>query len=437
MSHLRAFKKGGIHPPENKAMSAGGAIEALDLPKSVIVPLIQHIGAPAKPVVKKGEEVKTGQVIAEPGGFVSAYIHSPVTGKVLKLVDVPTAGGDRVPAIEIMCSGEDEWAEGINPDATEVDWSLENDFLDLIKKAGVVGMGGAAFPTQVKLSPPPDAKVETLVINGAECEPYLTSDYRMMLEYPNEIIAGIKILMKILKVDKALVGIEDNKPDAYEVMKKAASGGVEVHMCRTMYPQGAEKQLIEALTGRKVPAGKLPFSVGVVVQNVGTAFAVFEAIARNKPLIERVVTVTGKGAANPGNYLVRLGTPVQVLLDKVGSTPDMVRAMVAGGPMMGRTFRFPNIPIVKASSGILLLSPEEFKAVQEQDCIRCGRCVDACPMGLIPCDISNFAEFSEWESAKLADDCVECGCCQSVCPSKRFLVQWIRLAKAQRRKLKK
>lgn len=438
MSQLFAFKKGGIHPHDNKSLSENAAIEKLELPENVFVPLAQHIGAPARLVVKKGDEVKTGQIIAEPAGFVSTYIHSPITGKVVKELEIPTAGGDRVKAIQISRTGdEDDWAEGINLDATEVDWSREADFLELIKKAGIVGLGGAAFPTQVKLSPPPDAKVDVLVLNGAECEPYLTSDYRLMLEHPREIMEGIRILMKILKVSSARVGIEDNKPKAFEAMKAAAPAGVEVQLCRTRYPQGAEKQLIEALTGRRVPPGKLPFSVGVVVQNVGTAFAVYEAVAKNKPLIERVVTVTGRAAANPGNFLVRMGTPVEALLQKVGSTPDMVRAMVAGGPMMGRTFRYPEIPIVKASSGILVLSAEEMQVFQEQDCIRCGRCVDACPMNLLPCDIANLAEFSQWEAARLADDCVECGCCQSVCPSKRFLVQWIRLAKAQRRKLKK
>jgi len=440
MSPLAAFKKGGVHPAENKELSAGAEITPLAGPETVVVPLAQHIGAPTKAVVKKGEEVKVGQVLAEPGGFVSTVIHSPVSGKVKKLADVPTAGGDRVPAVEILSDDEDTWIDGVDLDATEIDFSTADTFIDRIRQAGIVGMGGAAFPTHVKLSPPPDNPVDALVINGAECEPYLTADYRLMLEHPREVLLGARAMQLVLGVDKVAVGIEDNKPDAFRAMKDAAVGelaGIEVCMLRTRYPQGAEKQLIEALLGRRVPPGKLPFAVGVIVQNVGTSFAVFEALAKNKPLVERVVTVTGRAAGKPSNFMVRIGTPVSALLEAAEVSEDAVRAMISGGPMMGRAFRHTDIPVVKATSGILLMDAEEFMTRQEQDCIRCGRCVDACPMGLVPCDLAAYAEFSEWEEAGAADNCVECGSCQYVCPSRRFLVQWIRLAKAQRRRLSK
>ncbi|MFH1531210.1 MAG: electron transport complex subunit RsxC [Pseudomonadota bacterium] len=440
MSPHLAFKKGGVHPADRKELSAQAPITPLAAPETVVVPLAQHIGAPTRPLVKKGDEVKVGQVLAEPGGFVSTVIHSPVSGKVKKLADVPTAGGERTPAIEIVNDGLDTWIEGVDLDATDIDFSTSATFKDRIQKAGIVGMGGAAFPTHVKLSPPPDSPVDALVINGAECEPYLTADYRLMLEQPREALLGIKAMQLVLGVDTVLVGVEDNKPDAYEAMKLAATGElahIQVHMLRTRYPQGAEKQLIEALLGRRVPPGKLPFAVGVIVQNVGTAFAVFEALAKNKPLIERVVTVTGRAVGKPSNFRVRIGTPVSALLAAAEVSEDAVRAMISGGPMMGRAFRHTDIPVVKATSGILLMSADEFVARQEQDCIRCGRCVDTCPMGLVPCDLAAYAEFSEWEQASSGDNCVECGSCQYVCPSRRFLVQWIRLAKAQRRRLKK
>jgi len=440
MSPLMAFKKGGIHPADRKELSAHAEITPLAAPGNVIVPLAQHIGAPTKAIVKKGDEVKVGQVLAEAGGFVSTVIHSPVSGKVKKLADVPTAGGERTPSIEIVNDGEDTWIDGVDLDATDIDFSAADTFKDRIQQAGIVGMGGAAFPTHVKLSPPPDSPVDALVINGAECEPYLTADYRLMLEKPREVLQGIRAMQMILGVETTLVGIEDNKPDAYETMKAAATGdlaGIQVHSLRTRYPQGAEKQLVEALLGRRVPPGKLPFAVGVIVQNVGTAFAVFEALAKNKPLIERVVTVTGRAVGKPSNFLARIGTPISVLLEAAEVSEEAVRAMISGGPMMGRAFRHTDIPVVKATSGILLMDADEFVARQEQDCIRCGRCVDACPMGLVPCDLAAYAEFSQWEEAGAGDNCVECGSCQYVCPSRRFLVQWIRLAKAQRRRLKK
>lgn len=440
MSPLMAFKKGGVHPADRKELSAQAEITPLPAPGTVIVPLSQHIGAPTKAVVKKGDEVKVGQVLAEPGGFVSTVIHSPVSGKVKNITDVPTAGGERTPAIEIINDGEDTWIDGVDLTATDIDFSAAETFKDRIQQAGIVGMGGAAFPTHVKLSPPPDNPVDALVINGAECEPYLTADYRLMLEYPREVLQGIKALQLVLGVDTVMVGIEDNKPDAYEAMKAAATGdlaGIQVHLLRTRYPQGAEKQLIEALLGRRVPPGKLPFAVGAIVQNVGTAYAVFEALAKNKPLIERVVTVTGRAAGKPANFMARLGTPIATLLEAAEVSEDAVRAMISGGPMMGRAFRHTEIPVVKATSGVLLMDADEFVARQEQDCIRCGRCVDACPMALVPCDLGAYAEFSQWEEADGVDNCVECGSCQYVCPSRRFLVQWIRLAKAQRRRLTK
>ncbi|MBM4372018.1 MAG: electron transport complex subunit RsxC [Deltaproteobacteria bacterium] len=436
MTPLLAFRKGGVHPADRKQLSSAAAITVLPPPPVLTVPLSQHLGAPCKPVVAKGDEVRMGQVLGEPGGFVSAAVHSPVSGKVKRLEAVPAASGDRVLAVEIENDGKDTWVDGVDPAAADIDFAAAGTFLDRIRQAGVVGMGGAAFPTHVKLSPPRDATVDALVINGAECEPYLTADERLMRERSREVMLGIRAMMEVLKVPRALVGIEDNKPDAFVAMQATAPPGVAVHLLRTRYPQGAEKQLVEALLGRRVPPGKLPFAVGVVVQNVGTAFAVFEAIARGKPLVERVVTVTGRAAGRPSNLLCRVGTPVSALLAAAEVPEDGVRAMISGGPMMGRAFRYTEIPVVKATSGILVLGEDELSLRPEQDCIRCGRCVDACPMALLPCDLAALAEFRRWEDAAAADHCVECGSCQYVCPSRRFLVQWIRLAKAQRRRLK-
>ncbi len=438
MSSVARFSKGGVHPHDCKQLSAGAAIQRLTAPEVVVVPLAQHLGAPAKPVVEKGADVLKGQVLAEAAGVVSARVHSPVSGKVKRIFETPAASGDRVLAIEIANDGKDQWVEGVQLDAADADPALTPaQVLDLIKDAGVVGLGGAAFPTQVKLAPPPGSGVDTLVLNGAECEPYLTADHRLMLEQPREVIAGVRLMMKVLGVKRALIGLEDNKQDAFAALTPHAVDGVEVKLLRTRYPQGAEKQLVEALTGRRVPPGKLPFAVKVVVQNVGTAFAVFEAVARRKPLVERVVTVTGGAVASPANFLVPLGTPVKLLLEKAGLDEERCAALICGGPMMGRSFRHRDIPVVKATSGILALTAAEFTPREEQPCIRCGRCVDACPMSLVPCDLAANAEFSAAEDAVGADSCMECGSCQFVCPSRRFLVQWIRLVKAQRRRLKK
>lgn len=419
-------------------------------PKMVMVPVTQHLGKPSTCLVEKKADVKVGQVLAEPDGPISSFVHSPVSGKVLKVFDGPVVGVYRARMIQIMNNGKFEGAEEFAGDP-RVDWGEKDSFLERIRLAGVVGMGGAAFPTNVKLKPPPDAPVDTLIINGCECEPYLTADDVLMRNMPGQVLAGARIMAGALGVDTILVGIENNKPRAIEAMTVAAleqacknfdqgegpDPEIKVVPLRTRYPQGAEKQLIEALLGRRVPPGKLPFAVGVIVQNVGTCFAVFEALAKNKPLIERVVTVTGRAAAKPSNFLVRVGTPVSALLDAAEVSDDAVRAMISGGPMMGRAFRHTEIPVVKATSGFLLMDAEEFTARREQDCVRCGRCVDACPMGLVPCDLAAYAEFSEWDAAAGVDNCVECGSCQYVCPSRRFLVQWIRVAKAQRRRLKK
>ena len=432
---LKTFKKGGVHPDERK-ISAGKSIEILPLPKRVAVPTTQHIGAPAKPLVKKGDIVKTGQLIAASGGFVSANIHSPVSGKVFKTDEVVDASGYRKPAIIIDTEG-DEWGESIDrSDKLVKEIALSGE--EIIKKTGemgIVGMGGATFPTHVKLSPPPGKKCEILLINGVECEPYLTSDHRIMLEKSEELMVGIRILMKALKVNRAVIGIENNKPDAIEKLTNLAAkeDGIEVQPLKVKYPQGGEKQLIDAITGRQVPSGKLPIEVGAVVHNVGTTFAVYEAIQKNKPLIERVVTVTGPGITQPSNFLVRIGTPVGQLIEAAGGLPDNTGKVIGGGPMMGKALVNMDVPVTKGSSGILVLPHEEAHRAPVQNCIRCSKCISACPMGLEPYLLMIEAEKELWDRAENDNimDCIECGSCSFTCPAHRPLLDYIRLGKGK------
>ena len=432
---MKTFRIGGVHPAENK-LSAASAIEVLGLPKQAVFPLSQHIGAPAVPCVAKGDVVKVGTKIADAGGFVSAAIFSSVSGKVAKIDSVIDASGYRKPAIFIDVDG-DEWEEGIDRSETLVkECSLKpEEIVEKIKNAGVVGMGGACFPTHVKLCPPPGSKAECVIINAVECEPYLTADHRLMLEKPEEILVGVSLLMKAAKVDKGYIGIENNKPDAIKLMqeKAAAYPGIEIVPLKVKYPQGGEKQLIDAVISRQVPAPPaIPISVGAVVQNVGTAYAVYEAVMKNKPLFERIVTVTGKSVVKPSNFLTRMGTPMSQLIDAAGGLPEDTGKVIGGGPMMGKALMNIEVPICKGSSGVLIMNDKEARRGEVRPCIRCAKCVSACPMGLEPFLLSTLSAHSEWERAEKDDivSCIECGSCQFTCPSNRPLLDMIRLGKS-------
>ncbi len=430
---LKTFHKGGVHPPENK-LSADKKIETLALPKLVNIPVSQHLGVPAKLIVNKNDYVKVGQLIAEQGGFVSANIHSPVSGKVIKIDNVPDTAGYKRLAVTIQVEG-DEWDASIDRsfDIKKDFNSSSEEIIKKIQEAGIVGLGGATFPSHVKLMPPKDSKPEVLIINGVECEPYLTSDHRLMLEKGIEMLVGTKLLMSALKVEKAFVGIENNKPDAIKHLTELSKDfkGIEVVPLKVQYPQGGEKQLIKAVTGREVPSGGLPIAVGAVVHNVGTAYAVYEAVQKNKPLFERVVTITGKSLKNPGNYLVRFGTPVKDLIDAAGGLPEDTGKIISGGPMMGKTLNTTDVPITKGTSGILILPDDESKRREVKPCIRCAKCVTVCPMGLEPFLLMTLSEKGLYERSEKEDvmDCIECGSCSYTCPSDRPLLDYIRLGK--------
>ncbi|NLH53038.1 MAG: electron transport complex subunit RsxC [Bacteroidales bacterium] len=430
---MKTFAIGGVHPQENK-FSASSPTEVLPIPAKVFIPLSQSLGVPSKPLVKKGDEVKIGQLIATGEALISSNLHSPVSGKVEKVDDYIDASGYRRPAIFITVEGE-EWMPEIDTSPDFIgEITLEGPaIIQKIKEMGIVGMGGATFPTHVKLMIPPGKKAEYLIINGVECEPYLTSDHRLMLEKPAEIITGIRLLMKALGVEKAIIGIENNKPDAIELLSKTAADypGIEVVPLKVKYPQGGEKQLIAALTGREVPSGKLPIEVGCVVQNVGTAFAVYEAVQKNKPLIERIVTVTGSNISQPSNFLVRIGTPIITLLEKAGWNPEKAGKIINGGPMMGKALFSPEVPLVKGTSGILVLNRDEAYREKTEPCIRCAKCISVCPMGLQPYLLARVSEIGRFDIAEneYILDCIECGSCQYTCPSARPLLDHIRLGK--------
>ncbi|MDR2885700.1 MAG: electron transport complex subunit RsxC [Rikenellaceae bacterium] len=432
---MRTFRIGGVHPPENK-ISAAQPIAVFPLPASVTVPLGQHIGAPAVAIVAKGDKVLAGQPIAKAGGFVSAAIHSPVSGTVTVVDAVPDAGGVRRPVITIAVEG-DEWVSGVDrTDAIVAECNLEaKEIIEKIAAAGIVGMGGATFPTQVKLSVPPGKKAEALIINGVECEPYLTSDHRVMLERGDEVVIGAKILARALGVSRIYIGIENNKPDAIAHLTAVAAkhGGVHVTPLKVQYPQGGEKQLIDAVLRRQVPSGALPIDVGAVVQNVGTALAVYEAVQKNKPLVERVVTVTGKGVPRPANLLVRIGTPVGALIEHCGGIPAGTGKIISGGPMMGRAMVNPDSPVTKGTSGILLMDNREAQRAPAGDCIKCAKCVSACPMGLEPYLLSKMSKKLMWADMEphRVTDCIECGCCAYTCPARLPLLDYVRLGKTE------
>jgi len=430
---LKTFPKGGVHPPENK-ISANKAIEILPLPKQVMIPVSQHIGAPAKIAVKRKDSIKVGQVIATSSHFVSANIHSSVSGTVLKIDRVFDASGFRRDVVVIKVDG-DEWDESIDKSeelVSEIKLSQE-EIINKISEMGIVGLGGATFPTHVKLSIPHGRKAEVLIINGVECEPYLTSDHRLMLEKAEELLVGTKILMKALGVEKAYIGIENNKEDAIIKLGQLSSKyeGIEVVPLKVKYPQGGEKQLIKAITGREVPSGGLPIVVGAVVQNVGTAFAVYEAVQKNKPLFERVVTVTGKSVKEPKNLKVRIGTPVNQLINFAGGLPADTGKVISGGPMMGKALNSLDAPVAKGTSGILILPDTESSRSEVLPCIRCTKCVGVCPMGLEPFLLMTLGKKQIWErdEKERVMDCIECGSCSFICPSNRPLLDYIRLGK--------
>jgi len=439
---LKTFPKGGLHVPDNK-LSEKEAIKKLDLPKVVNIPIAQHIGAPAKVIVERKDKIKTGQIIATSVGFISANIHSPVTGVVTKIDNVLDSSGYKKTAIIVRVE-EDDWADEVDLDPglkTEITSSKE-EILKKIFEGGIVGLGGATFPSHVKLMVPDHLKSpEYLLINGVECEPYLTADHRLMLEKADEIIVGIRILQKGLGVEKVGVGVENNKKDAIKVLKKAASAhkDIEIIPLKVKYPQGGEKQLIKAVLKREVPNGKLPLDVGAVVYNVGTVYAVYEAIQKNKPLIERVVTVTGKSLIKPSNFWVRIGTPIQHLLEAVGGVPEDTGKIINGGPMMGKALKDYSVPVTKGTSGILLIPKAKSNRREAQACIRCAKCVDVCPMGLEPYMLMTLTEKVLLERAKDEDvmNCIECGSCSYICPSSRPLLDYIRLGKAGVNKLMK
>jgi len=430
---LKTFPVGGVHPPENK-LTAESAIQYLPLPLSVSIPVTQHIGAPANVIVNKGDYVKTGQLIAENKGFISAKTHSSVSGKVNKIDTIIDSTGFKQNAVFIDVEG-DEWVSTIDR-STEIVTEIKLPREEIIQKcldSGIVGLGGATFPSHVKLTIPAGKKCDILIINGVECEPYLTSDHRLMLERGEEILTGITILMKALQVTRAMIGIENNKQDAISHLTSLATAfqGITVHALKVKYPQGAEKQLIKALIKREVPPGRLPLDVNAIVHNVGTAFAVYEAVQKNKPLFERVVTVTGKLVTKPGNFFVRTGTPVSRLIDAAGGVPEDTGKIVSGGPMMGKSLSNLDIPVVKGTSGIILFPKSESERMESYPCIRCAKCVSACPMNLEPYLLMSLSEKGMFEKAEAEriSDCMECGSCSFTCPAGRPLLDYIRLGK--------
>lgn len=435
---LRTFRIGGVHPEENK-LSSEAATQVAKLPQQAIFPLSQHIGAPAKPVVKKGDKVKVGTLLAEAGGFVSAPVYSSVSGTVQKIDEVIDATGYRKPAIIVKVEG-DEWEESIDrSDKLEtLDAHPEltpEEIIERIKKAGVTGMGGAGFPTFIKLCPPPTAKAECVILNGVECEPYITSDYRLMIEHADEILVGLELLMKAVKVSKGYIGIEENKPMAITLFEEKTAGrsDIEIVPLKKKYPQGGEKQLVDAVIRRQVPAPPaIPVNVGAVVQNVGTAFAVYQAVMKNKPLFERYTTVTGKKLEKPSNFLVRMGTPMIDLINECGGMPEGDNKLLAGGPMMGKALMSVDVPICKGTNSVTILSGDDAKRKPVQPCIRCAKCVSACPMGLEPYLLATASALHDWEKVEAAGvtSCIECGSCQFTCPAHRPMLDNIRLGKS-------
>lgn len=427
--------KGGIHPPYRKEYTEKKALEKAENPKVVYIPLQQHIGAPAKAIVEVGDDVKLGQKIGEQQGFVSCNVHSSVSGKVKAIQEHELPGGRGI-CIVVENDFKEELHESVKPKGTLESLSKE-EIISIIKEAGIVGMGGATFPTHVKISPPPDKRIDVVILNGAECEPYLTADHRLMLEKPQDVVFGLKILMKALGVSKGYIGIEINKPDALEVIKKEAEkyNDIEVVGLEVKYPQGAEKQLIYACTGKEVPSGGLPMDAGAVVNNVGTAAQIAMTINTGVPLVERITTVTGSCIKEPKNLVTKVGTLVSEIIDQCGGFKEnkKVGKVIMGGPMMGIAQYTIDIPTNKGTSGILCLDEEESRKPKEQNCLRCGKCLSACPAFLQPLYVCAYSLKNDFESAEKyrAMDCIECGSCSFVCPARRPLLQACRNAKRE------
>lgn len=430
--------KGGVHPPENKIQSENQAIEVLQSPKMVYIPLLQHIGSPLDALVVPGDRVLKGQKIGDSSAFLTSPVHSPVSGTVKSVEELPFPLMGRVKTIVIENDFAEEWVElKKNPQWKD---SSKEDLLGTIREMGIVGLGGAAFPTHIKLNPPKDVKIEYLLLNGAECEPYLNSDNRVMIEEPEKVVQGIEIMKHILGVTKAVIGIEDNKQEAIATMKKACENTeIEVMPLKTMYPQGGEKSLIKAILNREVPSGKLPSAVGVVVNNTTTAGAIYEGIVEGKPLLTKVVTVTGKGITTPKNLRALIGTKISELLEDCGFQEEVTEKVVMGGPMMGMTQYTLDVPVIKGTSGLLALTKSETNSCKPKACIGCGKCIDACPMGLEPIMYARLGEFQQWEEMGEHNlmDCIECGSCAYICPSNRPLTEEIKIGKAKLRTMKK
>lgn len=431
---MKTFKMGGVHPEENK-ISNDAAIQVIPVGAQMVVLMNQHLGAPATPVVQKGDKVKVGQLIGEAQTFMCANVHSPVSGTVAKVEPVKDAFGLLKPAVHITVEG-DEWMETIDrtPDIKRECTLEPAAVVAKLKEMGIVGLGGATFPAHIKYSVPEGKKAEYLIINAAECEPYLTSDYRVMMEHAEEICIGISILRKALGVPNAYVGIESNKPQAIARMQEMARQfeGIVIEPLKVKYPQGAEKQLINAVTGRKVPSGKLPIDVGCVVSNVGTTFAVYEAIQKNKPLIENILTVTGKKLPTQHNCLVRIGTTfADIVKHTIGELPATTGKVISGGTMMGKAIVNLDAPTVKGNASVLVMDEGEARRAPETACIRCGKCMNACPMGLEPYLFSSLVKAGRTEEAQQSNilDCIECGCCYFSCPANKPLTDEIRLGK--------
>ncbi|MFH0735179.1 MAG: electron transport complex subunit RsxC [bacterium] len=428
-SKVKTFK-GGIHPGESKHLTEKLELEIMPNPKQVIIPLTQHLGKPAKPLVKKGDLVKQGAVIAEADGFVSAVIHSPVSGKVLKITRGAAVTGVPKDAIIIDTTEDSEYELMLPLDPNTI---TGEEIRDRVKMAGIVGQGGASFPTYVKLSPPKDKIIDIVVLNGCECEPYLTRDFRLMVERTEDVLMGLSLIMKALNVNKGAVGVEDNKPEAIEKLKEAAKkfSNITIEVVKTKYPQGAEKMLIKAVINKEVPPGKLPMDVGVVIQNIGTALSVCDAITKGEPLISAALTVSGLGINQPKNLIVKVGTPLKDVLEYCGGVKEDAVKVVVGGPMMGVAQYDFAAPIMKATSGILVLTAKEVNDHEETNCLRCGMCVGVCPLGLEPTRLARLSQVDNLEEAeKLGITvCMECGTCTYTCPANIPLVQWIRLGK--------
>ncbi len=441
MAKKKTFPIGGIHTDKHKITSDKPIVDA-GLPEIVYIPVKQHIGSPAKIIVQKGDKVKAGTLLADADGIVSADVFSSVSGEVIKVEEVEGEFGYLESMITIKVEG-DEFAPSIDlsPDLIKDIPYEPQEIIEKIRSAGIVGMGGAGYPTPIKTSVPEGKKIDTLILNGIECEPWLTADDRLMIEKAEEIIVGAKIINKVLGIQNAIIAVDENKPEAIEILSKLTKTyvGVNVQVCKTKYPQGGEKQLIKAITGREVPSGRLPMDAGCIVQNVGTVFAIYEAVQKNKPLFERIVTVSGDECQNPQNFRVRVGTPASFLIEKCGGITENTNQVIFGGPMMGTSAVNINAPITKLTSGILLLSEELSRKLEETDCIRCGKCVDACPVGLRPFLIAQYTRNNMIDELKGINvlDCIECGSCAYICPAHIPLLDYCKIGKMEVKKTKK